>query len=82
METSKIKKAMIEIVTADSIAKDNLMAEMNEAILGAMGTFAAISMGVLTTDSNPVTGESLTQIAKEQAEELRKIFDKYIELTN
>jgi len=28
-----------------------------------------------------VTGELLTQIAKEQAAELRKIFDKYCELT-
>ena len=81
METSTIKKAIVEIVTSDSIAKDNLMAEMNEAILGAMGTFAAIARGVLTTESNPVTGEPLTQIAKEQAEELRKIFDKYIEMT-
>ena len=61
-----------------TIEKDNLMAEMNEAILGAMGTFVAISKGILTTESNPVTGEPLTQIAKEQAEELRKVFDKYL----
>lgn len=81
MKDSTIKNAIVEIVTADSIAKDNLMAEMNEAILGAMGTFVAISKGILTTESNPVTGEPLTQIAKEQAEELRKIFDKYIEMT-
>ena len=43
MKDSTIKNAVVEIVTADSIAKDNLMAEMNEAILGAMGTFVAIS---------------------------------------
>lgn len=78
MKTSTIKNAIVEIVTAETIEKDNLMAEMNEAILGAMGTFAAISKGILTTESNPVTGEPLTQIAKEHAEELRKVFDKYL----
>ena len=80
MKDSTIKNALLEIITAETIEKDNLMAEMNEAILGAMGTFVAISKGILTTESNPVTGEPLTQIAKEQAEELRKIFDKYIEI--
>jgi len=78
MKDSTIKNALLEIITAETIEKDNLMAEMNEAILGAMGTFVAISKGILTTESNPVTGEPLTQIAKEQAEELRKVFDKYL----
>ena len=81
MKDSTIKNALLEIITAETIEKDNLMAEMNEAILGAMGTFVAISKGILTTESNPVTGEPLTQIAKEQAEESRKIFDKYTEMT-
>jgi len=78
MKDSTIKNALLEIITAETIEKDNLMAEMNEAILGAMGTFVALSKGILTTESNPVTGEPLTQIAKEQAEELRKVFDKYL----
>ena len=69
MKDSTIKNALLEIITAETIEKDNLMAEMNEAILGAMGTFVAISKGILTTESNPVTGEPLTQIAKEQAED-------------
>ena len=78
MKDSTIKNALLEIITAETIERDNPMAEMNEAILGAMGTFVAISKGILTTESNPVTGEPLTQIAKEQAEELRKVFDKYL----
>jgi len=46
-------------------------------MLSACGTFVAIAKGILTTQSNPVTGEPLVDIAQEHATDLRKLLYKY-----
>lgn len=81
MKTATIKNAIVEIVNEQTIAKDNLMKEMAEAIISALGTFVAIEKGIITEASNPITGEGLKEIAKGEKETLRAIFDKYVEAT-
>jgi hypothetical protein len=67
----KLKFETLSVENTKRIDKDNLMLEMSEAIVGAMGTFIAISKGILNTDGG------LNEIAKEQAEILREIYEKY-----
>jgi hypothetical protein len=79
MKEKKIKSAIIEIMNSDSIERESLMNEMAEAILSALGTFNAIQMGVLTPEGNQITGETMQEVMKTEAEMLREVFFKYCE---
>ena len=76
-----MKNKLIEIINSETIKKDELIREMADAIVEALGTFVAIENGILQIESNQITGESLKEISKGQIEGLKSVFNKYVKMT-